>query len=133
MFKIGITGTRNGMTPKQRKQLEDMFNLFKHTYDEFEFHHGDCVGVDVQAADLAQAVGFRTVCHPPVKEDLRAFHQSDEIREPHTYFKRNRNIVDETEVLLVVPFESSPQSKGGTWYTHDYAVKGNSPVLILWP
>jgi hypothetical protein len=129
--KIGVTGTRNGMTDFQKERvsrfLQEIFN------EKAEFHHGDCVGVDVETAEIAKSLGYYVVNHPPVDESLRAFHKSDKILEPKTHFARNRDIVDDTDLLVVVPRENEHQSRGGTWYTHDYAVKKNKPVLVFYP
>ena len=130
MLKIGITGTRSGM---QDNQMIELFEFFEKISTPFEFHHGDCVGVDVEAAVMAKDFGARVVCHPPIKDELRAFHKSDEFKDPLSYFARNRNIVNETDLLIVVPFQTSPQSHGGTWYTHDYAIKIGKPVMIIYP
>jgi len=129
MVKVGVTGTRSGMNKRQKQEFTELLTEL----GTGEFHHGDCVGVDVEAAKIAEKLGWRTVCHPPVKDELRAYHKSDEIREPKSYFARNRNIVDETDVLLVVPYQDSHQSQGGTWYTNDYAVKKSKPCHIIFP
>jgi hypothetical protein len=129
MVKVGVTGTRSGMNKRQKQEFTELLTEL----GTGEFHHGDCVGVDVEAAKIAEKLGWRTVCHPPVKDELRAYHKSDEIREPKSYFARNRNIVDETDVLLVVPYQDSHQSQGGTWYTNDYAVKKSKPRHIIFP
>lgn len=128
-MKIGITGTRSGMTDEQCEMLA---NFLKQA-GSGEFHHGDCVGVDVEAATIAQDLGFKTINHPPTKTDLRAYHKSDEIREPKSYFARNRDIVNETECIIVIPFQTAHQSFGGTWYTHDYAIKQSKPVHVFYP
>lgn len=136
-MKIGVTGTRSGMNKRQKKEftelLSDLLIDCMANNENGEFHHGDCVGVDVEAAKIAKKLGYIVVCHPPVKDELRAYHNSDEIREPKSYFARNRNIVDETDVLIVVPYQDSHQSHGGTWYTHDYAVKKDKPRHIIFP
>ena len=128
-MKIGVTGTRSGMNKRQQQEFTDFLNEL----GSGEFHHGDCVGVDVEAARIAEKLGWKIVCHPPIKDDLRAFHDSDEFREPKSYFARNRNIVDETDVLLVIPYQDSHQSHGGTWYTHDYAKKKDKPLHVIFP
>ena len=128
-MKVGVTGTRSGMNKRQQQEFTDFLNEL----GTGEFHHGDCVGVDVEAARIAEKLGWKTVCHPPIKDDLRAFHDSDEFREPKSYFARNRNIVDETDVLLVIPYQDSHQSHGGTWYTHDYAKKKDKPLHVIFP
>lgn len=128
-MKVGVTGTRSGMNKRQQQEFTDFLNEL----GSGEFHHGDCVGVDVEAARIAEKLGWKIVCHPPIKDDLRAFHDSDEFREPKSYFARNRNIVDETDVLLVIPYQDSHQSHGGTWYTHDYAKKKDKPLHVIFP
>ena len=138
-FKIGITGTRSGMNVDQlesfRERMKTMYDISceKARNISLEFHHGDCVGVDVETAEIATGLGIQTVCHPPVDEKLRAHHKSDVILEQKTYFARNRNIVDMCDILFVIPFQTSHSSRGGTWYTHDYAVKKNVPVEIFFP
>ena len=129
-MKIGITGTREGANDFQITKLIEFFEQLPKTG---EFHHGDCVGVDVEVAAIARECGLKIVCHPPIKPTLRGFFKSDEYRHPLGYMERDRNIVDETELLLVVPKHTSWQPKGGTWYTHDYAKKQNRPYLIFWP
>lgn len=130
MMKVGITGTREGMNEHQFAQVQEFLSQFP---AGTEFHHGDCVGVDVEAAMVARELGYRIIAHPGPAGDLQAGHDSDEIREHLTHFKRNRNIVDETDMLMVVPLQNKHQSFGGTWYTHDYAVKKNKPVTIFYP
>jgi len=98
-----------------------------------EFHHGDCVGVDEEAAALAQHIGYRVVAHPGPDGELRAHHPSDEVREPDTHFRRNRTIVNTTDLVLVVPWQDQHQTQGGTWYTHDYAIKVGRPVWVFYP
>jgi hypothetical protein len=36
-------------------------------------------------------------------------------------------------VLLVIPFQNEHQNNGGTWYTHDYAVKQLCPTVTFYP
>ena len=127
-MKIGVTGTRSGMTDAQLSAVA----LFLFDERAAELHHGDCFGVDVEVAELAKKFNYRVVCHPPIKDELRAYHASDEIREPLSYFARNRKIVDECDLLLVVPYQKTHQTHGGTWYTHDYEVKKGKPVLVIY-
>lgn len=135
-MKIGVTGTRSGMTEAQYNSV--LSYLERHLAnrepgESMEFHHGDCVGVDVEVAILAKSLGYHVVNHPPIKDELRAFHESDQHRAPLSYFARNRNIVDDTDILLVVPYQSEWQDHGGTWYTNDYAIKRQKSKVIFWP
>lgn len=128
-MKVGVTGTREGANEYQLAEIRIALQTLKGT----EFHHGDCSGVDVQVAAIAKELGYTIVCHPPIKNETRGFFGGDIVHEPKGYLERDRNIVDSTEVLLVVPLQNEWQPKGGTWYTHDYAVKKNKPVIIIYP
>lgn len=126
---VGVTGTRYGMT-------EEQFNILVTFFEEHnvtELHHGDCAGVDIETAMLAESLGIKTVCHPPVSDYLRAFHESSEIKKPYGYLQRDKNIVNSTEFLIVIPYHTVWQPTGGTWYTHDYAVKKNKPLKVIFP
>ena len=128
-MKIGVTGTREGANAYQLAELRTVLTELKGT----EFHHGDCKGVDVEAAAIAKELGYKIVCHPPKSSEQQGFFGGDEVREPLGYLQRDRNIVDATDVLLVVPLQNEWQPKGGTWYTHDYAVKTGKPVNVIYP
>lgn len=125
---IGITGTRDGMN---HIQIQDVGFFLQD--NSGEFHHGDCFGVDLQAARIAKHLGYRVVCHPPEKDYLRAFHESDEIRPKYSYLRRDRNIVDAVEILIVVPKQNEWQPEGGTWYTYDYATRVGKPTITFFP
>jgi hypothetical protein len=128
-MKVGVTGTREGANAYQLAELRTVLTELKGT----EFHHGDCKGVDVEAAAIAKDLGYKVVCHPPKSSEQQGFFGGDEIREPLGYLQRDRNIVDATDVLLVVPLQNEWQPKSGTWYTYDYAVKKGKPVNVIYP
>jgi hypothetical protein len=131
MIKIGVTGTRKGATDEQLTKV--VFFLEQFLGQEVELHHGDCIGVDVEVAAIAETFGYKIICHPPTNGDLRGFFEGNEVRQEKGYLTRNRNIVDETDMLIVVPVEDSHQTTGGTWYTHDYAVKKGKAVYVFYP
>lgn len=128
-MRVGITGTREGATEYQLNELRSILESLKGD----EFHHGDCLGVDVQAAAIARELGYKIVCHPPKSTEQQGHFGGDEMREPAGYLQRDRAIVDACDVLLVVPKQMEWQPKGGTWYTHDYAKKVFKPHHIIWP
>ena len=125
---IGMTGARDGMTEKQK----DMFAAGLYTLGGIQFHHGDCVGADADAHDIARATGLHIVTHPPEKDELRAFKVGDEARDPKNYFARNRDIVNESEILIGFP-RGMVETGGGTWYTINYGKKQGKPVYIVYP
>lgn len=129
-MKIGVTGTREGANDRQ---LTAVIAYMESLGPGHELHHGDCQGVDVEVAAAARQLGWRIVCHPPALTEAQGHFGGDEIRRPKGYLERDRNIVDETELLIVVPKHDQWQPRGGTWYTHDYAVKKGKPLKIFYP
>ncbi len=131
MKHIGITGTRYGGTEYQ------LLSCAKFLSEEFvpgaKFHHGDCVGIDQQVARIARKIGYTIVCHPPIKEEHRAFEPADIMLPAENHFARNRSIVMAVDELLVCPVTMEWQPRGGTWYTHDYALKTGRPVNLILP
>ena len=136
-MKIGITGTSEGMTEWQatevRKVLDKLNYECRVTDIKPEFHHGDCNGVDVQAAAIARELGYKIVCYPPKLDEEQGHFGGDVVHAPAGYLERDRAIVDECDVLLVCPKQMTWQPKGGTWYTHDYAKKIGRPFNVIWP
>lgn len=130
---VGVTGTREGMDADQYQDLHAFLVDLTLEVKNLTLHHGDCVGVDEEVAQMCQDLGWRIICHPPASDYKRAYFPSDEVREKFEYLVRDRHIVDETEFLIVVPLTSKPQPKSGTWYTHNYAVKRKKPVEIFYP
>jgi hypothetical protein len=136
-MKVGFTGTRFGMNQYQYNSYCDLVAKLKPK----ELHHGDCVGADDQSAigirsciERGLLTDCKIICHPPLDESHRAFNKfHEEMREPKTHFARNRDIVDETEVLIACPKDTERQERGGTWYTYDYALKKGKTVYVIWP
>lgn len=118
MIRVGFTGTQQGMTDAQKAQVDLLLAELGH--DAVELHHGDCVGADEEAHDLADNHAFDIVIHPPDSDSKRAFCTGGEIREPKPYLQRNRNIVDETTVLIACP-NGGERMRSGTWATIRYA------------
>ena len=134
---IGFTGTRHGMTEEQRKMalglLEQMGLAWKARFNII-LHHGDCVGADADMHDLAQLAlcPIKIVIHPPIKDDFRAYCMGNETRIPKSYLARNRDIVDESKILIATP-HTFEETSGGTWYTINYAKKVGRQIVIIWP
>lgn len=127
-MKVGFTGTRNGLTIKQYDKLKSLLSSMSVN----EFHHGDCVGADAESHNIASDLSLPIIIHPPIKEDLRAFKKSDILRQPKSYFARNRDIVNESDTLIATP-ATAEETQGGTWYTINYAIKMHKSVIIINP
>lgn len=130
MTHLGFTGTQNGLTDEQRA------NLLTHLANEsLTLHHGDCIGADAEAHELAIATAQDVVIHPPLDERKRAFCTGGHVvwREPLAYLDRNRAIVDECDKLLACPALMAEELRSGTWATIRYARRQGKPIAILWP
>ena len=129
-MKVGMTGTQNGASEHQKVQ---MYKFFEQYADDLSgFHHGDCIGADCDADVIAKNAGIPIVLHPPSNASKRAFCEGGTVRPERDYLKRNKDIVDETDMLLAIP-EGAEKLRSGTWSTVRYARKQGKLVLIIWP
>lgn len=156
-LKVGITGTRYGMSEKQRGVISDTFDLMAKNY-YIELHHGDCVGVDAEADHLIREYQkkYKIIIHPPVEDSHRArcktspfatlesyekhasefagkWGQAVVAVEPKTYLARNRDIVNATHIVIAAPQTAIELQHSGTWYTIRYANKQRVPLLLVNP
>jgi hypothetical protein len=128
MFVVGFTGTREGMSEQQQKRLRAW--LFTRL-PVHEFHHGDCVGADFEAACIADSLCIATVAHPSVHASLRAYHKSTRVLTPKHPIDRNYDIVDACSFLLVAPRAQREELRSGTWMTFRYAKSIGRPREVL--
>jgi hypothetical protein len=130
-MNIGFTGTQRGMSPAQIVALTDMLRArFK---EGNKFHHGDCIGADQQASEIARTIGYEIHCHPPVNESKRAFTEYDAVYEAEDYLIRNANIVHSADALIGTPNNFKNVTKSGTWWTIRRAMKAHLPIHIIYP
>lgn len=130
-FRLGFTGTRNGMTSFQATA----FKLFISGYGNFitEFHHGDCLGADLQAHRIVKSMSSSIIhIHPPVSNASRAHCSGHVSFQPLPYLDRDRDIVDSTDVLVATPAGTEIR-RSGTWFTVRCARSSNLPVMIIYP
>ena len=136
----GETGTRNGAT---RLQVASVGWLWSR-YDIKELHDGDCIGTDAQLYHLARSLKVPSaVIHPPTNPKNRAWcgnegnrpEMSVTFRAEKGYFIRDRDVVDESEVMVACPKQYMELGKmpGGTWYTINYTRRVKKPLAIVWP
>lgn len=130
-MKIGFTGTRHGMTALQAFAFDKILR----DKEPDEVHHGDCKGADEEASAIARDryEPYTTVIHPPTDPKLRAFCMGEVFREPKPYLERNKDIVDETDLLVACPRMMKAEAHSGTWNTIKYASKKGKPIIIIWP
>jgi hypothetical protein len=128
--RIGFTGTQRGMTERQKAVMWEHIQRAAG-----DFHHGDCVGADSDAHDIAEMAGLVIFIHPPENPSKRAFKvvPASRIKKPKPYLDRNKDIVIETEELIATPGEMTEQLRSGTWSTVRFARKIGRPVTIIFP
>ena len=114
---VAFTGTQRGMTEQQMLAFRRLLFLFEWN----EFHHGDCIGADREAHDVAEERDMVVVIHPPSIVTKRAWRFAVETREPKPYIERNHDMVDECWYLIATPGEPEEQLRSGTWATVRYA------------
>lgn len=119
-MRVGFTGTREGLSRRQFGQLSKMLHWLVLTHaNEAEFHHGACVGADLEAEALARAHGYKVIDH---------FTHS---RASADMLKRNRDIVAHSDVLIAGPLQDAEELRSGTWATVRYARQAGLPVVML--
>jgi len=127
---IGFTGTREGMSIRQRQIVRAMLSSAE------EVHHGDCMGSDEEFHELAQSLAVRIVIHPPDDPKLRAYCEGGTVLPTKPYLIRNRDIVDMVEFLIATPKEQTEPAPGrgqGTWSAVRYARGKRKPCAVIKP
>ena len=128
--RLGFTGTRKGMTKKQKTVLTSLVI----TLNPHEFHDGDCDGADEEAHDIVRKViGCRMIGHPPNNDKARAHCKYDMNFLPKPYLERNRDIVNDVDHMVATPDTMKEKERGGTWYTIRYARKQDRKLTIIYP
>lgn len=146
-IKIGFTGSREGMSCRQEELFKSMLACYYNSMSEF--HHGDCVGADKKSHDIvhdvrrheehyySNPIWKKIVIHPPLDNKHRAYCKiskspyGDYKHPKKEYLARDRYIVTKTDLLIACP-KNFNQTRSGTWYTINYAIKQNKPVIILY-
>lgn len=130
-LKYGFTGTRSGMNDFQKQQIINLIQKDIFLGNFIEVHHGDCLGADKDMHDICEMLNIKTIIHPPIDQKLRAFCNSNYIHNPKQYLCRNKDIVNDTDILLACPFSKKEEYRSGTWSTIRYAKKCGKNILIF--
>lgn len=132
---VGFTGTQNGMSDQQKIALKQFLEEYCN-----EFHHGDCIGADEEAHQIALMIGIpRIVIHPPIHVSKRAYcyhkysHEHSFVVQlpPKDYLDRNHDIVNDTMGLIAAPKSDQEELRSGTWATVRYSRKQMRFLHIL--
>ena len=130
-MKVGFTGTQKGMTPEQKARVRSFLKAAH--LGHAEFHHGDCVGADAEAHDIAREEGYRIVIHPPSDDKKRAFKEGDYSFPLEPYLDRNEAIVRSTDIMLATPSTNREVQRSGTWSTIRRARTLRRAAIIVYP
>ena len=128
-YIIGFTGSRNGMSDKQKEGFSQVINNLGRIK---EFRHGDCVGSDANAHSIVKEKdpNNHVIGHPTSYKKYRAFCKCDIFLKPGQYLDRNKAIVDSSEILIATP--NGPEKlRSGTWSTIRYARRKALPIYII--
>lgn len=131
--RVGFSGTRYGLTGGQGYVLDSILYVLFDSRGSVELHEGDCIGADEYAATSATSIGYRVVCHPPTNSLLRAHAPHNELLPPLPFLRRNRKIVEDTDILLATPSDDLEVMRSGTWATIRHARKLERPRIVIGP
>ena len=145
-MKIAVTGHRDVRLGGQKEEVkmwlkEQLINL-KACYKDICLYDGMAKGVDQIAAQTAISLGVPLECFFAYRRKLNDFEQHlienadsitwlyDEYPGKYAYLERDRRMVDECDMLLVV---WDGIETGGTYYTYKYAQeKGKKILMYAW-
>lgn len=127
---LGFTGTREGMTDRQREAVAEFLRQSQPT----QVHHGDCIGADSQFHDSALLTCEPWIeSHPCNLEMYRAHRKANVVHPIKPPKTRNQDIVDASDELLAAPKSTQSEPRSGTWQTIGMALKAKKQVTFVWP
>lgn len=127
---VGFTGTRNGMTPKQRESVKQLLI----TLNPKCAVHGDCIGADADFDAICESLGIARSSRPCTLTNMRAHTGAREIAPPKHPMVRNSEIVADSCHMIGCPNGFERIKKGsGTWATIGMAEKAGVPLTIVFP
>lgn len=131
-MQIGITGTREGLNKSQYDNFYDLIDGFKYIKC---WRYGDCLGVDIQTTLIVKDKYpcITIIQHPPILEKYRAFGPADVKFPPKPYGERDKDIVDNVDMLIAIPKQDNEILRSGTWQTVRYAKKKEMPIIFILP
>lgn len=136
MPKISMTGTRKEHKLSQ-VQLENFKNLMQQYKDQGYTHlnHGDAIGADAIAHDMAVELGLEIIIHPPDNPKYRANCRTGNvtIRPEDKYKVRNQTIIDNGDVLIALPNTNHEYNRSGTWQCVRQGRVTGIPIVICYP
>lgn len=134
-YTVAFSGSRNG---GPQSQIETLYKVLR-TDSYFLAHHGMCRGFDCIFANMMRNLfpKCHIVGHPCtlVNEQVTDISKCpiDSKTEVLPPLKRNKVMVDSSNILIACPPCKENPGKGGTWWTIEYAKKNNKDHIIIYP
>lgn len=126
---VAFTGTQIGMTKAQKKAFKSLLQAMKPKV----FIHGDCIGADAEAHDIAEELGLEIWIRPCFISQKRAYKKGKLLADPEDPIARNHKMVDESHALIGCPKSEQQELRSGTWSTIRYAKKCGSLRWLVHP
>ena len=145
MINISFTGSRQGMTARQKETLEFILHhLTSEKYmlnrpEEINFHHGGAVGADEEAHDIVLKIPHMFNIVRPVGEERWNYWQNEKrgyrivLDWKDDPLERNQDIVMAGNILFACPRTREEELRSGTWHTIRFAKKKRRRCIILDP
>jgi hypothetical protein len=132
---VGISATRYGLSDRQLEWLATHMKQFSTTCVSDEFHHGDCIGGDAEAHEIALRLGYEVHIHPcTASDELKANCKGAvKVYEKLPPLVRNRVIVDTSDIMMICPNTNTEVLRSGTWSTFRYARNMNKAIVLIMP
>lgn len=138
-MKIGFTGSSTKVTVTQEISLKELLLKWKLQSQappgfKLKAHHGDCIEGDARFHEICLQLSIPVIGHPPLNDKKRAYCEGfTELWEPKEYLERNKDIVNQTNVLIALPDSYEEVLRSGTWSTVRYARKLCRDIFIIYP
>lgn len=132
MMRIGFTGTRHGATTAQLTTLTAELATLRRA-GAHQFHHGVCIGSDVEAATIARSLGYSIHNHPSTFQRTRGKFEGDVLYQSADPLIRNEEIIHYSQHMLATPRTHEEERRSGTWHAIRYTRRCNKPLTIIWP
>lgn len=130
---IGFTGTQHGMTADQK----ETFKMVIAEYRPARFNHGGCIGADEDAhfmvVETIPVVTYPGVDKAGLPSKRGRFDGAAEVKKEKPYLDRNKDIVNDSDVMVATPQTFNEEIRSGTWSTVRYAGKVGKKVIVIWP
>lgn len=136
---LGVTGPKV-IQPNDPRMLA--VAEFVTSGDFTELHHGDCIGWDAYAHEIALKAGLHIFIHPPTNHKYRAFTTGPVNQVTHLrarpYLLRNKDIAKDSYKLLAISDTPYEVLRSGEWATIRYGMANgmseeNGRLVILTP